>query len=112
MKITVIKISIFLWLLAATQSSCGDTDLRTYKKLVKKELATGKRVDSLFFGIRFGMTRKEFYAHCWELNKKGLFTDGQNNMAVLYKLNHNELRHNGSMNFYPEFYKNRIVKMP
>ena len=112
MKVTVIKISIFLWLLAATQSSCGDADLRTYKKLVKKELATGKRVDSLFFGIRFGMTRKEFYAHCWELNKKGLFTDGQNNMAVLYKLNHNELRHNGSMNFYPEFYKNRIVKMP
>ena len=112
MKVTVIKISIFLWFLAATQSSCGDADLRTYKKLVKKELATGKRVDSLFFGIRFGMTSKEFYAHCWELNKKGLLTDGLNNMAALYKLDHNELKHNGSMNFYPEFYQNRIVKMP
>src|SRR5688572_2052666 len=94
---------------------CGCTDNSDsgkYEKLVKKELARNLRVDSLFLGIRFGMTSKEFYAHCWELNKKGVLTDGQNNMAALYKLDHNELRHTSSMNFYPEFYQNRIVKMP
>ena len=104
----VICFSIFLMML----SSCGDADLQAYKKLVKKETESGKRVDSLFFGIHFGMTSKEFYAHCWELNKKGIFTDGLNNMAVLYKLNHNELKHEASMNFYPEFYENKIYKMP
>jgi hypothetical protein len=98
--------------LLITIASCGDADLRAYKKLVKKETESGKRVDSLFFGIRFGMTSKEFYAHCWELNKKGILTDGLNNMAVLYKLNRNELKHEASMNFYPEFYENKIYKMP
>jgi hypothetical protein len=111
-KIMAIRISFFLYLLVVTQSACGDADMKDYRRLVSKEMATGKRVDSLFFGIHFGMTSKEFYAHCWELNKKGLLTDGLNNMAVLYKLNRNELRHNGSMNFYPQFYENRIVKMP
>jgi hypothetical protein len=103
---------IFFSVLLITLSACGDADLRAYKKLVKQETESGKRVDSLFFGIRFGMTSKEFYAHCWELNKKGIFTDGLNNMAVLYKLNHSELKHEASMNFYPEFYENKIYKMP
>ena len=107
-SIGIICVSVLL----ITIASCGDADLRAYKKLVKKETESGKRVDSLFFGIRFGMTSKEFYAHCWELNKKGILTDGLNNMAVLYKLNHNELKHEASMNFYPEFYENKIYKMP
>jgi hypothetical protein len=107
-SIGIICVSVLL----ITIASCGDADLRAYKKLVKKETESGKRVDSLFFGIRFGMTSKEFYAHCWELNKKGILTDGLNNMAVLYKLNRNELKHEASMNFYPEFYENKIYKMP
>jgi hypothetical protein len=107
-SIGIICFSILLIALSA----CGDADLRAYKKLVKKETESGKRVDSLFFGIRFGMTSKEFYAHCWKLNKEGILTDGLNNMAVLYKLNRNELKHEASMNFYPEFYENKIYKMP
>lgn len=112
MKMRSVKILFYLLLFIITQSACEDSDLRTYKKLVEKERSSGKRVDSLFFGIHFGMSSKEFYARCWELNKKGMLTDGLNNMAALYKLNNNELRHDGSMNFYPEFYENRIIKMP
>ncbi|WP_153800204.1 hypothetical protein [Foetidibacter luteolus] len=82
-----------------------------YSKLKAEELSSGKRVDSLFFGIYFGMTDKQFYAHCWEMNKKGLFTDGENNTAVLYKLNNNQMKHPGLMNFYPEFYENKVYKM-
>jgi hypothetical protein len=68
-------------------SACrADSDMAKYERLVKKELAKGVREDSLFLGIKFGMTSKEFYAHCWELNKKGLVTDGNGNTAVLYKL--------------------------
>ena len=78
---------------------------------MKKELSTSKRTDSLFMGIYLGMKSIDFYVYCWQLNKKGLFTDGENNKAVLYKLDHNELKHPASMNFYPEFYNDKIYKM-
>ena len=32
-------------------------------------------------------------------------------MYVLYKLKNNELKHPASMNFYPDFYQNKIYKM-
>ena len=56
------------------------------------------------------MSSKEFYFKCWEMNKKGLFFDGQNNTAVLYKLK-DELNHPASMNFYPNFHQGKISKM-
>ncbi|WP_157580931.1 hypothetical protein [Segetibacter koreensis] len=85
--------------------------MEQYNKVVKSELESGKRMDTIFFNIHFGMTGKEFFAYCWEMNKKGLFTDGQSNTAVLYRLNHNELKYPASLNFYPEMYENRINKM-
>ncbi|MEO6720142.1 MAG: hypothetical protein ABIN67_07235 [Ferruginibacter sp.] len=94
---------IFTW-------GCSSSGSEQYGKLVKKELARGKRVDSLFLGMRFGMTSKEFYGHCWELNKKGLLTDGNNNTAVLYKID-KELKYPASMTFYPDFYENKIAVM-
>ena len=84
--------------------------MTTITRLVKKELAKGKRVDSLFLGISFGMTSKTFYGYCWELNKKGIFTDGASNTMVLYKIN-SALRFPASMNFYPDFYENKIYHM-
>ncbi len=103
----------YKWILVAALiiSGCtADSDYEKYEHLVKKELARGSREDSLFLGIKFGMTSKEFYAHCWELNKKGLITDGNNNTAVLYKLN-KELKYPASMNFYPDFRDNKIYRM-
>jgi hypothetical protein len=88
----------------------ADSDYDKYENLVKKELARNVREDSLFLGIKLGMTSKEFFAHCWELNKKGMITDGNNNTAVLYKLD-KEFDHPVSMNFYPDFHNNRIYKM-
>ncbi len=64
-------------------------DIDKYNSLVKTELASDKRVDSIFFGIHLGMTQRNFYMHCWEMNKKGILTDGTDatgNMTVLYKL--------------------------
>ena len=90
--------------------SCNN-DMRQYESLMQKEIASGKQADSIFFGIHFRMTSKQFFAHCWQLNKQGIFTDGINNMAVLYKLNNNELNYDASLNFYPEFRDNKIYKM-
>jgi len=102
---------IYLLLVAMMVANCTDSSLRQYEIVMKNELSSGKRTDSLFFGIYFGMSSKQFFGYCWELNKKGVFTDGVNNMYVLYKLKNNELKHPASMNFYPDFYQNKIYKM-
>lgn len=91
--------------------SCADSGVTEYEHILKTEMASGKREDTLFLGLYFGMTTKEFFGYCWQQNKKGIFTDGLNNMYVLYKLKNNELQHPASMNFYPDFYNNRIFRM-
>lgn len=104
------SVFIILFMLMACS---GDRDMDKYKSLVKKELTGNKRVDSIFFGFHFGMTQKEFFAHCWEMNKKGIFTDGNDHtgkMYVLYKLG-KELKYQASMNFYPDFNDGTIWKM-
>jgi hypothetical protein len=99
------------FLLLLLFASCRQSGMDHYESLVKKELKSNKKVNDIFFGISFGMTSKDFFMHCWDLNKKGIFTDGSNNTAVLYKLNHNELNHPGELNFYPEFHEGKIYRM-
>jgi len=107
-----LRIVIALFMFSSLYLACMRNDsFKKYEQLVKSELASGKRVDSIFWGIHFGMTGKEFFAHCWEMNKKGLFTDGESNTAVLYRLDHKELNYPASMNFYPDINNNKITKM-
>ena len=91
-------------------AACDADQEKSYPELVKKELAKGIRNDSLFLGIYLGMSNKDFYGHCWELNKKGVISDGNNNSMVKYKLD-SALKHPATMNFYPDFYDNKIFKM-
>lgn len=105
------KTAIVICIVLSVFAGCsGDRDMDKYNSLVKKELASGKRVDSIFFGIHLGMARKRFYMYCWEMNKKGIFSDGIGNMYVLYKLD-KELKFPASMNFYPDFHDSTIWKM-
>ena len=77
---------------------------------MKEELAKGVRYDSLFLGIYLGMPQKEFYMHCWQLNKKGLIRQGSNNTSVYYKMP--DFKDTVEANFYPAFYKDKIWKLP
>lgn len=88
----------------------GCTPRERYNRWVRNELAGGKHEDSLFLGLRLGMTDKEFYGHCWELNKQGLIRQGEGNTTVLYKID--SFHYNAEMNFYPSFYEGRIWQMP
>ena len=107
----ILKALVLFFVIISHTSCSRENSIKQYNRLVKSELASNKRVDSIFFDIKFGMTGKDFFAYCWEMNRKGLFTDGQSNTAVLYRLNHNELKYPASMNFYPEMDKNGINKM-
>lgn len=82
-----------------------------YDKLVERELASNVKQDSLFFGISFDMNRKDFYAHCWDLNKKGFFTNGVGNMSIQKKLE-TGLKFPVVMNFYPKFEDDQIFQLP
>jgi len=84
---------------------------KTYERRLRRELSSGVRYDSLFMGISFGMTSEEFYKHCWGLNKDSVVRQGSANMSVQYDINE-ELDYPATMNFYPEFYEDRIVEMP
>ncbi len=82
-----------------------------YEKMVLREKESGIRHDSLFLGLYFGMNRKDFYAHCWELNKQGLIRQGGDNSTVLYELK-DELAYPAQMDFYPKFHEDKIYEMP
>ncbi len=81
-----------------------------YHQMVETEMSKGVVNDSLFLGIKFGMSSKEFFAHCWELNKQGLIQQGTQNTTVLYQVD--DLEHEATMEFYPDFYEDKIYEMP
>lgn len=89
----------------------GCTPKARYERMLKHELASGIRHDSLFMGIYLGMPQKDFFAHCWALNKKGLFMAGENNATVRYQMK-DELKYPASMDFYPQFTEGKISEMP
>ena len=106
--------TIILWLIPLLVFVCiisGCSPNAKYERLLKHELASGVRYDSLFMGLYLGMPEKDFYTHCWELNRQGLIKQGMRNMAVEYQLK-DQLKYPGTMDFYPEFIKGKISEMP
>ncbi len=100
---------IFLFaIIVSLTVGCGKK--AKYDRMVQRELASGVRYDSLFFGIYFGMTTKDFYSHCWKLNKEGLIRQGEHNLSVEHDFE--ELKHSAKMNFYPDFFEEKIYEMP
>ena len=82
-----------------------------YEHRLKKELASGERYDSLFHGLYLGMESRDFYIHCWKLNKEGLIRQGPENKTVAYKVE-DELKYPATMEYYPVFRDDRIAEMP
>jgi hypothetical protein len=72
----------FLLLIFIGLNSCQSQ----YDQTVKKEMASGRSIETLKFNLAFGDTKKEFFAKCWELNKKGLIKQGPKNQYVAYEL--------------------------
>ena len=72
----------FLLLTFIGLSSCQSQ----YDQTVKKEMASGRSIETLKFNLAFGDTKKEFFTKCWELNKKGLIKQGPKNQYVAYEL--------------------------
>jgi hypothetical protein len=82
-----------------------------YDQKLKRELASGIRHDSLFMGIYLGMSDKDFYTVCWELNREGVIRQSHSNTSVQYDPGE-KLNHSATLEFYPKFVDNKIVEMP
>lgn len=101
-----------LWIGLIVSISLLGCNQSEYQKMLKRELDRNVRYDSLFLGISFGMDAKDFYTHCWQLNKKGLIMQGPSNLSVQYELHKPEVNSKVFMWFYPDFKDNKISKMP
>tara|TARA_X000000950_G_C13508377_1_gene494702 strand:+ start:41 stop:604 length:564 start_codon:yes stop_codon:yes gene_type:complete len=82
-----------------------------YLELERIELASGERYDSLFLGVKFGMSSKEFYSHCWDLNKKKLVSQGPSNNSVKYLIPTESVGQNIEMLFYPVFNNDTVYEV-
>jgi len=109
MKTGITRFILLLAISAVTVPGC--TPKAKYERKLKHELASGMRYDSLFMGLYLGMPQKDFYTHCWELNKQGLIKQGSTNTTVEYQVK-DELKHPATMNFYPNFVQGKISEMP
>jgi hypothetical protein len=105
------RINWLLMILISASVISGCSPKTKYERMLKHELASGVRYDSLFMGIYFGMPEKDFYIHCWKLNKKGLIRQGDSNTTVLYEMK-DELKYPANMDFYPKFDQGKIFEMP
>jgi hypothetical protein len=105
-----IRNAVYLIIIILTVTS-GCTPRAKYERKLKQELATGIRYDSLFLGLYLGMSQKDFYTRCWELNRMGLVKQGIGNTTVEYNIE-DELKHPAIMNFYPAFIDGKIAEMP
>lgn len=82
-----------------------------YEKMEREALKSGVKQDSLIFGLSFGMEKTAFFEHCAEMNKDSILYQGAGG-KVEHKLINNELKHKGTVNFYPEFHEQKVWKLP
>jgi hypothetical protein len=104
-----IVLGLFTLLMTVSFFSCEQKS--NYQKLLERELASGERFDSLFLDLELGMTSKEFYVACWEMNKQGLLRQGSANTTVVYDLG-DQLPYSAKMEFFPTFHEDKIIEMP
>ena len=57
-----------------------------YDKIVKAELAKGESITELPLGLRTGMTKKEYFADCWQMNSDAKISQGPGNQYAQYFL--------------------------
>jgi hypothetical protein len=91
--------------------SCGEEAPKTlYEKMEREALKSGKRYDSLFFDLKLGMSRQDFFIRCSELNKDSVLYMGMGGKPEHHLKD--ELKHSARMVFYPDFYEEKIWNMP
>lgn len=80
--ISCLKTGFFLAILPLLWG-CNQSE---YDRVVAKELATGVEHTKMFFDMEIGLSKKDFYGKCWQLNKEKLVSQGPSNQYVRHVL--------------------------
>lgn len=105
---SVVKQIFFLLILCLAFSSCESE----YSQTVKEEMNSGVIHEDLILGLKIGQSRKEFYDHCWQLNKQKLVAQGPGNKYAKYILTVDSTSQNPEkveMLFYGIFDEEKIM---
>jgi hypothetical protein len=98
-------------LLFCFATAIGVSIISCDKNKFKFGVSARKNYDSLFLGLYLGMARQAFFDRCWELNHQQVATNGRSIQSVQHVLE-TELEQPVVMEFYPDFYKDKIIEMP
>lgn len=83
MHLTIIGRANIVFIALLFMVGCGGSE---YSELVKREMASGVVYDSLLFDMKFGQHKQEFFQQCWQLNQRGVISNGPGNTTVKYPL--------------------------
>jgi len=100
----------FLIAVLILSSGCKGDGINQYKQLVDHQLSRNIQFNDLFYGIKLGMTKAEFFTHCRTMNKNGLFFNSAGNTAVICRLD-TGLKSPAKISFFPEFFESRMYKL-
>ncbi len=100
------KNKYFILVLIFTLMAC-ESD---YTKLVKKELATDVKNNSLIFGLKFNDTKQQFFETCMVLNRKKMISQGPSNHFAAFTMKAKEKNESPiKMLFYGMFNDKNIM---
>ena len=100
--------TIFYCFLTIVFISCSESKLTPYQAMVKEEVESGKRVDNLFEGLHFNMTRERFEDHSFRKNKEGIFYQHSGNEEMIMYIE-NDFEISVDFVFFPTFEREIIV---
>lgn len=108
-----IKSIIVLLILAGIVSlaSCKKSEAERYLAYEKEQLQSGVAQDSLFMGLYFGMSRKEFRDYCFEQNIQKKFWQGGRKNTAWVESKLEGMEYPAAINFYPSFTNDTITEM-
>ncbi len=95
--------SLLVFLLFANCDKGASSGEARYAKAIENGITTNERNNNLFLGIQLGMSAKEFFDHCTDLNQQQIITEGTGGNRVSYKLKGTD--YPAVMNFFPDFTK-------
>ena len=75
-----IRIYVILVILLYLCSGCKSE----YQRAIETGLASGEIHENLVLDMKVGWTKKEFFSHCWKMNKEGKIHQGGGNSYARY----------------------------
>ena len=111
MKKTLLLL-IFIGTLISCQDYQRDKQQQAIDHRIEKELARGERNDTIFLGLRFGMTENEILRHFKKLTRENkLSLNESNTYEYEFDFGENSMPSKGKATFSTDYFNNKLFKL-